>query len=286
MEDLWREVFSVGTEWEAMEGVYDKKTWDFSNLEKAFEEGGELYQKEKNVYLFGCTETLGIADASLVPIIVAVVRRSPPSTDIGIASVQRKQDVMPMRKLKMDWVPYIPAQDKGRRIEAVKSRIFVLKCKQRKVGLKHLNFDRLSLYNYCMPYYNNPLKEDEFENSTDVNGIFERSPPLPPLPFSFDWEMDDLEEFTSDLIQNEALGGDEKDKFIAFVNEKVAEAKKKQADAKKEKGEKLEEMSEEEKDDYRNMKLYKFYPVMPSDGPQLLKCRGINRYYDKADQVL
>ena len=106
MEDLWRQVFSVGTEWEAMDEIYGSN-WDFSNLENAFEEGGELLGQ--NVYLFGCTETQGIADASLVPVVVAVVSRFAPSDKIAIVSVQRaNEQIWPMKRLKMDWYPYIP----------------------------------------------------------------------------------------------------------------------------------------------------------------------------------
>ncbi|XP_058091039.1 protein HEAT INTOLERANT 4-like isoform X2 [Magnolia sinica] len=52
-EDLWQAAFLLGTEWHQLDSVY-KINWDFSNLENAFEEGGELYGKK--VYLFSCTE--------------------------------------------------------------------------------------------------------------------------------------------------------------------------------------------------------------------------------------
>eukprot|EP00249_Psilotum_nudum_P010271 c22438_g1_i1 orf=1-249(-) len=53
MEDLWKEAFPVGTEWDQYDRVYEIN-WDFSNLERAFDEGGKLYGEK--VYLFGCTE--------------------------------------------------------------------------------------------------------------------------------------------------------------------------------------------------------------------------------------
>ncbi|CAI5952480.1 unnamed protein product [Closterium sp. NIES-65] len=53
MEDIWKEAFPVGTEWDQYDKVYEIE-WDFSNLDEAFDEGGPLH--DKRVYLFGCTE--------------------------------------------------------------------------------------------------------------------------------------------------------------------------------------------------------------------------------------
>ncbi|CAA2990330.1 Hypothetical predicted protein [Olea europaea subsp. europaea] len=48
LEDLWQQVFPVGTEWDQLDMVY-QYNWNFSNLEDAFEEGGLLYNQK--VYL-------------------------------------------------------------------------------------------------------------------------------------------------------------------------------------------------------------------------------------------
>ncbi|KAG5528585.1 hypothetical protein RHGRI_029315 [Rhododendron griersonianum] len=113
--DLWKQVFPVGTEWEQLTKLYKYK-WDFSNLENAFEEGGELYGQK--VYLFGCTEPQflflkGEGKVICVPAMVAVVSPFPPSDKIGINSVQREvEEILPMKKMKMDWIPYIPLEDR------------------------------------------------------------------------------------------------------------------------------------------------------------------------------
>ncbi|KDP43720.1 hypothetical protein JCGZ_22347 [Jatropha curcas] len=78
--------------------------------------------------------------------------------------------------------------------------------------------------------------------------------------------------FTDKLIKNEDLSADQKDEFKARkLREKT-----------------LEEMSEETKEAYRNMKFYNFYPVQTPDTPDVsnVKERYINRYYDKAHEVL
>ncbi|KAF9597628.1 hypothetical protein IFM89_020107 [Coptis chinensis] len=111
MEDLWRAVFPVGTEWDQFDMVY-RFNWNFSNLEDAFEENGVLHGNK--VYLFSCIEPQlvpvnGENKVICIPVVVAIVSPFPPSDKIGINSVQREaEEILPMKKMKMDWVPYIP----------------------------------------------------------------------------------------------------------------------------------------------------------------------------------
>ncbi|MBA0831436.1 hypothetical protein Goarm_015905, partial [Gossypium armourianum] len=140
-EDLWKAAFPVGTE-------------------DAFEEGGKLYGKK--VYLFGCTEPQlvpykGENKVICIPVVVAVVSPFPPSDKIGINSVQREaEEIVSMKQMKMDWVPYIPLE--------------------KRVALKQMKIDRLKKYEYCLPYFYQPLKEDELEQSTEVQIIFPAEP--------------------------------------------------------------------------------------------------------------
>ncbi|KAF9598640.1 hypothetical protein IFM89_029890, partial [Coptis chinensis] len=111
MEDLWRAVFPVGTELDQFDMVY-RFNWNFSNLEDAFEENGVLHGNK--VYLFSCIEPQlvpvnGENKVICIPVVVATVSPFPPSDKIGINSVQREaEEILPMKKMKMDWVPYIP----------------------------------------------------------------------------------------------------------------------------------------------------------------------------------
>ncbi|KAG9151755.1 hypothetical protein Leryth_002033 [Lithospermum erythrorhizon] len=115
LEDLWKQVFPVGTEWDQLDMVYKYK-WNFQNLEEAFEEGGKLYGHK--VYLFGCTEPQMVnyqdqGTITLIPAVVAIVSPFPPSDKIGINSVQREaEEIVPMKQMKMDWVPYIPLENR------------------------------------------------------------------------------------------------------------------------------------------------------------------------------
>ncbi|KAF7112574.1 hypothetical protein RHSIM_RhsimUnG0215100 [Rhododendron simsii] len=364
LEDLWKQVFPVGTEWDQLDQVYQYK-WNFSNLENAFEEGGELYGQK--VFLFGSTERekvavklLGInrvhstedhsrhytldilrknlsciayivvanghaslhytwslggihrlcfaavanlkihwrpsiilgglyllrfAESQLVffkdegkvtciPVVVAVDSPFPPSDKIGINSVQREaEEIVPMKQMKMDWVPYIPLEDRDSRVERLKSQIFILSCTQRRAGLRHLKLERMKEFEYCLPYFYQPLQEDEFEQSTIVQIMFPAEPK--PTICEFDWELDELEEFTDKLIEEEELSADQKDAFKDFVRKKVSEGKKANREAREARKKALAEMSEETKTAFQNMKFYKFYPVPTPDSPDVSNVKVI-----------
>ncbi|KAL2616509.1 hypothetical protein AAZV13_08G131200 [Glycine max] len=296
LEDLWKETFPVGTEWDQLDTVYQYK-WDFSNLENAFEEDGVLYGKK--VYLFGCTEPQlvmfkGESKVVLIPAVVAVVSPFPPSDKIGINSVQREaEEIVPMKQMKMDWVPYIPLEGRDSQVDRLKSQIFILSCTQRRSALKHLKLDRLKKYEYCLPLtailsadFYQPFKEDELEQSTEVQIIYPAEPK--PVFCEFDWELDELEEFTDKLTEEEELSEDQKDAFKEFVKGKVREAKKANREAREARKKAIEEMSEETKAAFESMRFYKFYPVQSPDAPDVsnVKSPFINRYYGKAHEVL
>lgn len=288
LEDLWKQVFPVGTEWDLLDLVYQYK-WNFSNLENAFEEGGELHGKK--VYLFGGTEPQmlffqGQEKVTCIPVVVAVVSPIPPSDKIGINSVQMEAgEIVPMKQMKMDWVPYIPLGKRDSQVERLKSQIFILSCLQRRAGLRHMKIERVKKFEYCLPFLKNPLKEEEIEQSTILNIMY---PVEPPVVCEFDWELDELEEFTDNLVEAEELSEDQKDAFKEFVKEKVREAKKANREAREARKKDLEELSEERKTALQNMRFYKFYPVATSDSPDVSKYKSsyINRYYGKAHQVL
>ncbi|XP_074371953.1 protein HEAT INTOLERANT 4-like [Apium graveolens] len=289
LEDLWQQVFPVGTEWDQLDLVYQYK-WKFSNLENAFEEGGELYGKK--VYLFGCTEPQlvffnGQGKVSVIPVVVAVESPFPPSDKIGINSVQREvEEIIPMKQMKMDWVPYIPLENRDSQVERLKSQIFILSCTQRRAGLKQMKLDRVKKFEYCLPYFYQPFKEDELDQSTIVQIIFPAEPK--PVFTEFDWEFDEVEEFTDKFIEEEELSADQKDAFKDFLKEKVREAKKSNREAREARKKAIEEMSEETKTAFEKMKFYKFYPMPSPDTPDVsdVKSPFINRYYGKAHTVL
>ncbi|KAK9057523.1 hypothetical protein SSX86_022359 [Deinandra increscens subsp. villosa] len=288
-EDLWKQVFPVGTEWDNIDLIF-RYNWNFSNLEDAFEEGGVLHGKK--VYLFALTEgqnlcfrDQAVTEVTLIPVVVAVVSPIPPSDKIGIMSLQRSEEILDMKQMKMDWVPYIPLGKRGSSVERLKSQIFILSCVQRRAGLKHLTLDRFKKFEYCLPYIYNPFKEDETEQSTIVDILY----PVEPAPVvcDFDWAVQKLEDFTNELISEEALSEDQKDAFKEFVKEKVREGKRANHEERQKRKKAIEELSEEKVAALKSMRFYKFYPVATPDTPDVsrVKASFINRYYGKAHQV-
>ncbi|KAL0752001.1 hypothetical protein Bca101_034004 [Brassica carinata] len=305
LEGLWKAAFPVGTEWDKLDAVYEFN-WDFKNLEEALEEGGLLHGKK--VFVFGCTEHLFIASGSfevlkalpgcalvpykgankivLVPAVVAVESPFPPSDKIGVTSVQREvEEILPMKTMKMDWLPYIPFDKRGRQVDRMNFQIFVMTCTQRRAALRHMKEDRVKKYEYCLPYFYQPFKEDELEQSTEVQIMF---PSEPPVVCEFDWEFDELEEFVDKLIAEEALSAEQKDEFKEYVKEQVRAAKKANREAREARKKAIEDMSEETKQAFQSMKFYKFYPQPSPETPDVsgVKSPFINRYYGKAHQVL
>ncbi|XP_015074048.1 protein HEAT INTOLERANT 4-like [Solanum pennellii] len=287
LEDLWQEVFPVGTEWDQIDMVYQYK-WNFSNLEDAFEEGGELHGQK--VYLFGCTEPQllffqGQSKVTCIPVVVAVVSPFPPSDKIGINSVQREaEEILPMKQMKMDWVPYIPLEKRESQVERLKSQIFILRCTQRRAGLKHLKLERIKKFEYCLPYFYQPFAEDEIEQSTTVQILF---PSEPPVFCEFDWEFDEPEEMADKFIESEELLADKKDEFVEYVKQQVKEGKRSNREAREARKKAIQEMSEEAKAAFQSMKFYKYYPVTSPDAPDVSQVKSpfINRYYGKAHKI-
>eukprot|EP00250_Pteridium_aquilinum_P027890 c3607_g1_i1 orf=128-1162(+) len=291
LKDIWKAAFPVGTEWDQYDRVYEIE-WDFSHLEEAFEEEGILHGKK--VFLFGCTEpqfiSLGeVSKVVHIPAVVAVVASHAPSDKIGIKSVQMEgESIVSMKEMKMDWVPYIPADRDHISVERYKSQIFTLKCIQRRVALRNLKEERIKKYEYCLPHFNNPFKEEEQEPDTVVPIIYSFDDGRPPLLTEFDWELDDLEEMAENLVKDESLTVEEKGAFKDYAKQRVSEERKQQRQAREERRKRIADMSAETKAFYDNIRFYKFYP-RPSPGtPDIsnLKSPFINRYYGKASEVL
>ncbi|MQM20239.1 hypothetical protein Taro_053256 [Colocasia esculenta] len=288
LEDLWQAAFPVGTEWHNLDALKEVD-WKFTNLEDAFEEGGELHGKK--VYLFGCTEPQLLVinneqKVACIPVVVAVVSPFPPSDKVGIKSIQRvEEEIIPMKAMKLAWVPYIPLENRLSQVDRLKTQIFTMGCVQRRSAVKHLKDERIKQYEYCLPYFYNPLKQDEDEEDTVVSIIY---PSEPPIVRDFDYELDELEEFTDGLVSEEVLTEDQKEAFKQFVKEQVRERKKSQRQAKEARRKAIEEMDEQTKAAYENMRFYKFYPVQTPNTPDIsqVKAAFINRYYGRAHAVL
>ncbi|KAK1432389.1 hypothetical protein QVD17_09285 [Tagetes erecta] len=291
LEDLWKQAFPVGTEWDQID-LLSKYNWNFSNLEKAFEKDGVLHNLQgKSVFLFSSTEPQlvsfkGESKVTYIPVVVAVVSPFAPSDKIAYTSVQMaSEEIFDMKRMKMDWVPYIPLGKRDCSVERFKSQIFVLNCVQRRAGLKHMNLERVEKFKYCIPYIYHPLRDDETQQNTIVHILYPVDPE--PIVCQFDWDMDELEDFTNDLILAEELSEDHRDAFKEFVRERVRERRRANREERERRANSRAELSAEKVAAFENMKIYKFYPVATPDTPDVSNVKEpfINRYYGKAHQV-
>ncbi|KAK1628325.1 hypothetical protein QYE76_002640 [Lolium multiflorum] len=280
LEDLWSSAFPVGTEWENIDIDKIKEfNWNFENLEKTLEEGGELYGK--TVYLFGSTEPQlldvnGELKIVVVPVVVAVDCPFPPSDKIAIDFVRTgKEEIVPMKEMKMSWVPYVPLQDRSGRIGSLKTKIFTLCCTQRRSA----QTERANKFYYYTPYM--PLNP----HGTVVRVIY---PLEPPIVCDFDLEWDDYKVLAHKLVKDEGLPEDEREKIEEFLKEKVKQGKIELEQAEEARKKAIEDMDPKQREAYENMKLYKFYPVKTPDTPDVnnKKSRYINRYYGGAHYLM
>eukprot|EP00243_Klebsormidium_subtile_P003007 TRINITY_DN16139_c0_g1_i1.p1 TRINITY_DN16139_c0_g1~~TRINITY_DN16139_c0_g1_i1.p1 ORF type:complete len:294 (-),score=93.52 TRINITY_DN16139_c0_g1_i1:403-1284(-) len=293
MERLAREAYMVGTEWDQYDTVF-ALDWQFDTLEAAFEEGGVLHGQK--VWVFGATEPQlvewkGMHRVVQIPAVVAVTAPFPPTTKLGIKSVQMEQEnIVNLKEMKMDWVPFIPDQDEYRTLERLHSQVYVLKCVQRRAALKQLKTERIKKYEYCLPYISMPWKEEADEDDTTVNLMYSYGDEktTPPVLCEFDWTMDEPDEFVDDLIKEEALPEDQRQAFRTHLVAEVNEAKRKVREAKAERQRVIAEMPAETRAAMENMRFFKFYPTPSDDTPDIEQYKSpfINRYFGKAHQVL
>ncbi|KAG6486200.1 hypothetical protein ZIOFF_054770 [Zingiber officinale] len=194
----------------------------------------------------------------------------PPSDKIGVKSVQReKEEVIPMKTMKMAWIPYIPLEDRLSQVDRLKTQIFTMACTQRRYCNEFtFLFDffcsalkALLMLQCCFwhPSCGDPLdlqslKADEDEDDTVVNIMF---PLEPPIVCDYDWEMYEIEEFTDNLIMEETLSEDKKDEFKQENRPSKTWTQRREA--------------------MENMKLYKFYPVPTLDTPDISHVKGLRR---------
>ncbi|CAH8266902.1 unnamed protein product [Arabidopsis lyrata] len=59
-----------------------------------------------------------------------------------------------------------------------------MKMDWRRAALRHLKDERVRKFEYCLPYFYDPFKEDELEQSSEVQILY---PSEPPVVCEFDW---------------------------------------------------------------------------------------------------
>ncbi|XP_068341502.1 protein HEAT INTOLERANT 4-like [Pyrus communis] len=169
LKDLWKAAFPVGKGRDRMDSVHKGFNWDFFNLERAFEEKGKLNHEvignNDKVYLFGTIEChLQRKDEVVVPVLVAVVSPSPPSDDLRIKPVNGAEIRVPMKALKMDWIPCISLYKKDSATQVMTyPQIFVLGCTERRSDASNCTKDE----SFVKLHYFFPCLDDNEEEEDD-----------------------------------------------------------------------------------------------------------------------
>lgn len=184
LKDLWKSAFPVMTSWWELDRLYGKFDWDFSNLEREFVQGGKLHHEihgennKKNVYVFVTTEPHIVEGppsykCESIPVVVAISSLSPPSQELAYKITDssrpggREEAIIPMKEMKMGWIPYIPMDKRGAQVERLTKKslkIYYLGCKQRKAALERLERGRYLKIQYSVPYivdHNSVEEENE-----------------------------------------------------------------------------------------------------------------------------
>lgn len=288
-EDLWKDVYLTGTEWDQLQLVYNIN-WEFDHLDEALNEGDLV---EKKVLLFGATEPqLLKMDADdkkgqvvPIPVIIAVVTEASPPTQVGLKSVQKaEEEIVPMADLRMHWQPFRPSNVAHNR--TFKPKVLVMQCNERRARLRNMGEAEVHRYDYVLPYFFNPEAEDDLDFNSEVNILVDLEGRQAPLMCEFDFEMDDLEDFVEEQLKENDLDAEvHGEPLKTAIRDGVRAAKLKIKELKEERKKQIDAISPEERDAIRNMKLIKFYPM--NEWPDLsgAKSKYINRYYGSAHEV-
>ncbi|KAL6589479.1 hypothetical protein ACP70R_050349 [Stipagrostis hirtigluma subsp. patula] len=297
-ENLWRYASPVGTEWESIDKIHEFN-WDFKNLEKALEEGGELYGK--TVYLFlnpepQLLDVNGELKMVLVPIVVAVDCPFPPSDKIGIDYAQTGiQEIVPMENMKMAWMPYVPFEDRdymslnppededGTDIRVTYPLESPLEPPQSRAMGTPPDLPLLIIFDF-------PVGYDDYEVCKDFQLFYSDVLPTmllgmqagyPHIPHAA-YFLRDL----ADMLVDQGVPEDEREKLEEFLKEKVKQRKIELKQAEEARKKAIEDMHRKQREAFQNIKFYKFYPVKTPDTPDVPKSGYINRYYRMAHYVM
>lgn len=289
-DEIWKDVYLAGTEWDQMKQVYDID-WDFDHLDEALT-NGDL--SGKRVHLFGATEPQLVrmnandekGDVVPIPTIIAVVSDAAPPSRVGIKSVQRaEEEIVDMSDLRMEWQPYTPANLAAR--PSFKPTVSVLACSQRKARLRNMEEAAVHRYDYVLPYFFDPEKQEEVQEETEVQVLADLDGLQAPLMCEFDYEMDELDEFVDEKIEerDDLDKAKHKNALMKAIQDAVKVAKDKYRREKAERRRQIDAIPPEERELIRNTKFIKFYPS--NEWPNIKGCQStyINRYYGKASET-
>jgi hypothetical protein len=233
-----------------------------------------------------------VAVVTPIPVIIAVETSWPLPDVIALNSIQAEQEeIVPMAKMKMGWIPFsVDGGDGsgsgGRALESsVRKPVLVraMQCSQRLRAVKGLAESRVRSFEYCLPYIYRPDKqEDEIVDTIASVAATVRDVPI---VCEFDWDMDDVDEFSENLVSERSLPADSVAEVKAAITDAVRAAKKAIRDRREERAARAASMPEAQREALKTMRVHKFYPQNTVPDTSALRTRFINRYFGHADAL-
>eukprot|EP00792_Barthelona_sp_PAP020_P006023 TRINITY_DN2885_c0_g1_i1.p1 TRINITY_DN2885_c0_g1~~TRINITY_DN2885_c0_g1_i1.p1 ORF type:complete len:300 (+),score=86.89 TRINITY_DN2885_c0_g1_i1:40-939(+) len=293
-DERWKDIFFIGTEWHNYSKLF-VEDWDFDHLEDYIAENLE----GEKLWMFGLSEAILVkkenfnyedeecdSDMVFVPIIVIVKCDVMPSDLVSLTSVQMaSEEIIPMRKLKLKWIPYISEDYAGNRIGSFDVNIRYMTCVQRKTALNAMNKIKKLEYEYAQPYVFAPLR-NPFKPPLDAR--HEMTIDGKTIDVDFSLEFDTPDALAEELIKEN--NWQDSEALSNQVYESVMQSFEKQVQIATEAQEKFEEklnsLSPMVRQSIDNMKIIKCYPRHASIDVSKETSSFINNYYSHADEVI
>jgi len=320
----WRDLPFIGVELKSIQDMYEEP-FEFPDLEKQFAAGGKLHGLDHQVYFFLSAQPMLLADTvHNVPYLVAIDCKYPPPSLLASHSIQAaREEIIPMKQAKIDWVPYIPKEMRSAELEKLKVQLFVLGWLERDTQKKRMNEDKMHAYEYYHPYIVLPqlAEKESVREVTQVTFDYEHDGKK--YPVVFDKEVDRTQTFIpSFLVENKIIppnpkgedadedGADseedkaaenkvidaaeeerkkkkkeESDKLLAAIKKAFADKRAHEQAVFDTKKKEIADLSPQHIDALRAIRLYKFYPSHPAIDTRPFASELINPYYGHAHDV-
>jgi len=296
---LSRDTWLCGQELESYGAVWEGPiTWEFPALLPTIRKKLAGNDTTK-CFIFGSTEPQqfeladGIKVLPIPVIIIALTSASKMPEMLGLTSVQRaREDILPMRALKMSWVPWVApsSSSKHRKLhkaqDCAAGRTFSLHCTLRNSGRgPFVSEERRKQFDYAMPYIlrSKDLSEVPEEVAHVAVQYLAKSGKL--IEFGFDKEVDRTQIFIPELIEDHGLDESEFEDIKNALKDAFKSARAEEASRLESMRANLSALSEQDLQGLDAMELIKFYPDSKLIDPRV-KTAFINRYYGHADELL
>uniref|UniRef100_A0A6U2J6A5 Uncharacterized protein n=1 Tax=Hemiselmis andersenii TaxID=464988 RepID=A0A6U2J6A5_HEMAN len=139
------------------------------------------------------------------------------------------------------------------------------------------------MFDYCMPYILLPHKREGEVADTSVDVMVELPGRQAPVVCEFDWEMDEVDEFVDEKMQEEELDAKHREALAKGVRDAVTAAKQARKEKKLAQKAEVDAIPPAVRKALEAIKVHKFYPK--NELCKGMRSKYVNRYYGQADQI-